>query len=67
MMSAKQTLERLQALRNEIKTLSTLDSERRLSRGSQISWSDGTQHEARLARIEAIRREIGHLMGKDRL
>jgi hypothetical protein len=67
MMSAKQILERLQTLRDEIKTLTTLDSERRLSRGSQISWSDGTQHEARLERIDAIRREIADLMRKDEL
>jgi len=66
MRSAKQILERLQILRKEIETLRTVDSERRLSRNSQISWSNQVQHEARLARIEAIRQEIADLMGKNK-
>ena len=67
MPSEKQILERLQILRNEIEALRALDFERRLNRDSQISWSDGTQHEARLARIEAIRQEIAGLMRKNKL
>jgi hypothetical protein len=66
-LSAKQILERLQILRAEIESLKTLDSERRLSRDSQISWSDGVQHEARLARIEEIRQEIADLMVKSKV
>jgi hypothetical protein len=60
MLSAKQILDHLQTLREEIKTLSALDSERRSNRLS----SDQAQHEARLARIEAIRHEIAGLMRK---
>jgi hypothetical protein len=67
MLSAKQILERLRDLRDEIKTLSMLDSAARLSRDSQVSWNNQGQHEARLARIEAIRQEIADLMGKDKL
>ena len=67
MWSEKQILERLQDLRDEIKTLRTLDSDARLSRDSQVSWNDQAQHEARLARIEAIRRELAELMGKKKI
>jgi hypothetical protein len=45
-MLSKQILERLRDLRDEIKTLSTLDSEARLSRDSQVSWDNQGQHEA---------------------
>lgn len=67
MLSAKQILERLQILRAEIESLKTLDSERRLSRDSKISWSDAGQHEVRLARIEAIRQEIADLRVKSKV
>jgi hypothetical protein len=66
-LSAKQILERLQILRAEIESLKTLDSERRVSRDSKISWSDGGQHELRLARIEAIRQEIADLRVKSKV
>jgi hypothetical protein len=66
-LSAKQILERLQILRAEIESLKTLDSERRLSRDSKISWSDGVQHEVRLARSEAIRQKIADLRVKSKV
>jgi hypothetical protein len=67
MRSGKQILEHIQTLREEIRTLSMLDSEQRLSRDFQISWKDQMQHEARLARIEAIRQEIADLMVKSKV
>jgi len=66
MLSAKQILERLRDLREEIKTVSKLDSEARLSRDRQVSWPDQMQHETRLARIEAIQQEISDLMKENK-
>lgn len=64
MLSREQILERLQELRDEIKALSELDSLARQSRESQVSWNDQGKHEARLARLETIKKELADLMGR---
>jgi phosphoenolpyruvate carboxylase len=52
---------RIQDLRQEIENLRQLDKERRLNRQIQVPWQEQTQHEARLARMDEIKDELGKL------
>jgi prefoldin subunit 5 len=53
---------RIQELRQEIENLRKLDQQQRLSRQSQVPWDSQKQHEARLARMEEIKDELGKLV-----
>jgi len=52
---------RIQELRQEIENLRKLDKEQRLSRQSQVPWDTQKQHEARVARMDEIKEELGEL------
>jgi prefoldin subunit 5 len=52
---------RIQELRHEIEELRRLDQQQRLSRQSQVPWDAQKQHEARVARMDEIKEELGKL------
>ena len=58
---AEEVCTRIQELRHEIEELCKLDQQQRLSRQSQVPWDALKQHEARVARMDEIKGELGKL------
>jgi hypothetical protein len=56
--AAEEVRTRIQELRQEIANLLKLDREQRLSRQSQVPWDAQKQHEARVARMDEIKKEL---------
>jgi hypothetical protein len=54
--SVKESVERTQLLRQEIDEL--IREDRQCRRGGQVHWSERPKHEARLARMNEIKREL---------
>jgi hypothetical protein len=58
---AEEIRNRIQELRHEIEHLRKVDQQHRLSRQSQVSWDAQKQHEARVACMDEIKRELAKL------
>jgi hypothetical protein len=57
--SVKERLDRIRVLQDEIEKLIIADQDSR--RNGQVCWSERPQHDARLARMNEIKRELSLL------